>query len=322
MKKSRPSIARHLVAPVAALAATLTLPPTAAAQVRIEPDANLLVSAASPELEALFRRNGYFLIAGGVVPGGSARFFLEQNGTDQPIAASAVQPVAMADGSMALRSRGATYQVGMPPGLACPLGQFVSRDGLIAYTVPKYVDQESPANMVRAGLVRHRVAREFDGTPFVPLLKAADFGDTQPLPPALTQRISDAINKTHGIGRLVLDASMDLDAMIGSYLNSGLQVSYHVYLMPGSGRVEIGGVPLRYYWTLDNGGAAAIFSVEMYAQDWPAGSHLTNVTAPDAKPTQYDIVNFYQVAGLFQQLHESDAAGFASFVDRACGKAI
>ena len=322
MKKSRPSIARHLVAPVAALAATLTLPPTAAAQVRTESDASLLVAPASPELAALFRRNGYFLIAGGVVPGGSARFFLEQNGTDQPVAAGAVQPVAMSDGSMALRSGGATYQVGMPSGIACPLGQFVARDGLIAFTVPKYFTQDSPANMARAGLVRRRVAREFDGTPFVPLLKAADFGDTQPLPPAVTQRISDAINTAHGIGRLVLDASVDLDTMIGSYLNSGLQVTYHVYLMPGTGRVEIGGVPLRYYWKLENDGSAAIFSVEMFAQDWPAGSHLSNVTAPDAKPTQYDIVNFYQVAALFQQLHESDAAGFATFVDRACGKAV
>jgi len=322
MKKSRPSIARHLVASLAALAATLTLPPTAAAQVRVESDASLLVAPASPELAALFRRNGYFLIAGGVVPVGSASFSLEQNGTDQPMAASGVKPVAMSDGSMALRSGGAMYQVGMPPGLACPLGQFVARDGLIAYTVPKYVDQNSPANMVRAGLVRHRVAREFDGTPFIPLLKAADFGDTQPLPPALSERISDAINSAHGIGRFVLDASVDLDKLIGSYLNTGLQVTYHVYLMPGTGRVEIGGVPLRYFWKMENDGSAAVFTVEMYAQDWPAGSHLTNVTAPDAKPTQYDIVNFYQVAALFQQLHDNDAAGFATFVDRACGKAI
>ena len=322
MKKSSPSIARQLVAPVAALAATLAMPTTGAAQVRMEPDAASLVAPASPELAALFRRNGYFLIAGGVVPGGSASFFLEQNGTDQPVAASAVQPVAMADGSMALRSGGATYQVGMPSGLACPLGEFVARDGLIAYTVPKYVNPDSPANMVRAGLVRHRVAREFDGTPFVPLLKAADFGDTQPLPPTVTEQISDSINKAHGIGRLVLDASMDLDTMIGSYLNSGLQVTYHVYLMPGSGRVEIGGVPLRYFWKMENDGSAAVFTVEMYAQDWPSGTRLSNVTAPDAKPTQYDIVNFYQVAALFQQLHETDAAGFATFVDRACGKAI
>ena len=322
MKKSRSSIARHLIAPVAALAATLAVPSNASAQVRTESDAGALIAPASPELAALFRRNGYFLIAGGVVPGGSARFFLEQNGTDQPIAASAVQPVAMADGSMALRSGGATYQVGMPQGLACPLGQFVARDGLIAFTVPKYIDQNSPANMVRAGLVRRRVAREFDGTPFVPLLKAADFGDTQPLPHAVTERISDAINTAHGIGPLVLDASMDLDTLIGSYLNSGLQVTYHVYLMPSNGRVEIGGVPLRYYWKMEIDGSAAVFSVEMYAQDWPAGSHLSNVTGLDAKPTQYDIVNFYQVAALFQQLHEGDAAGFAKFVDRACGKAV
>jgi hypothetical protein len=319
MKKSRRSIARHLVGSAAALAAWCAIPSAAPAQVRTEPDAGALVTPASPELAALFQRNGYFMISGGVLPGGSARFFVEQSGTDRPMPATAVQAIAMPDGSVALRNGGATYQVGMPQGLACPLGQFVARDGLIAYTVPKYIDPDSRMMMRRAGLVRHRIAREFDGTPFEALLKAADFGDTQPLPPALEAQIAGNINTAHGIGGLVLVASEDLDTLIGSYINSGLQVTYHVYLMPGTGRVEIGGVPLRYYWKMDRDGTGAVFSVELYAQDWPAGSHLS---APGAKPTQYDIVNFFQVAGLFQQLHESDAAGFAAFVDRACGKAV
>jgi hypothetical protein len=66
---------------------------------------------------------------------------------------------------------------------------------------------------------------------------------------------------------------------------------------------------------------AGVFAVEMYAQNWPAGSHLTDWTVPGAQPTQYDIVNFYQVAGMFRQLHDADAAGFAGFVDAVCGRA-
>jgi hypothetical protein len=119
---------------------------------------------------------------------------------------------------------------------------------------------------------------------------------------------------------MVINASDDLNSMIGSYINSGMQVTYRVYLLPRTGRVEIGGVPLRYFWKMEQDGSAGVFSVEMYAQNWGAGARLTDLRAPNANPTQYDVVNFYQVAALFSQMHESNAAGFATFVNQACNK--
>ena len=301
-----------------ALASAAALP--AAAQVRSEPaPASLVNPGATPEAGTLFERSGLFMIAGGVLPQGSATFLLDQGGTPQPVPATDITPVALPDGTAALIAGGRTYHVAMPAGLACPLGEFTARDAAIAYTVPKYIDPDSRVIMMHEGLVRRSVAREFDNTPFIPLLKAADTAAAEPLPPALEQRIVAGINESNEVSNLVLQASDDVNTMVGSYLNSGLQVNYRVYLMPASNSVEIGGVPLRYFWKLDRTGAAGVFSVEIYSQSWVPGTHLS---PPGAQPTQYDVVNFYQVAALFHQLHESNRVAFNTFVDKACGKAI
>ena len=294
------------------------IPGSAAAQVRTEASPASLVNPADSDGAAgLFERNGLFMVAGGVLPAGRASFFLEEGGADTPVAAKDVQPVALADGAVGLRNAGRTYEVGMPQGLACPLGQFAARDGLIAYTVPKFIDDDAREAMMRADIVHHRIAREFDGTPFVKLLKVADFGATVPLPSPLQEQIIADVNRDNGIGKLVLTAADDSDSMIGSYINTGMQVTYHVYLMPATGKAEIGGVPLRYFWKMEPDSAGGVFSVEMYAQNWAPGTHLS---PPGAQPTQYDVVNFFQVAGLFHQLHETDAAGFGSFVNAVCAK--
>lgn len=317
MKKSLNDLAR-----AASLLAGCLTPFAVLAQVRTEAAPEGLVNpAASAEAQAIFERSGLFMVAGGVVPAGHAVFLLDEDGTNTPVPSASVHPVVLVDGAIGLRSGGATFTVGMPGGLACPLGQFVARNGMVAYTVPKYVDPDSRAAMLRAGVVRHRIAREFDGTIFEKLLKAADFGATEPLPPAVTQQIIGGINESHGITGMVIDATDDLNTMVGSYINSGMQVTYRVYLMPRTGRVEIGGVPLRYFWKMEQDRSAGVFSVEMYAQNWAPGTRLTDLAAPNARPTQYDVVNFYQVAGMFAQLHESGAAGFSAFVDQACGKA-
>lgn len=309
-------MSKYTLLSTAAAALALGAAYPAACQVRTEANPAALVNPTNTaETQMMFERSGLFMIAGGVVPGGHAAFFIG----NQPLPAADVQPIALANGAMALRAQGATYRLAMPAGLACPLGEFTVRDGVVAYTVPKYMDPHSRIEMLDSGLVHHRIAREFDSAPYAALLKAADFGATVPLPPTEAAQITGGINIANGISGLVLTASDDLDTMIGSYLNSGMQVTYHVYLMPASHNVEIGGVPLRYFWKLDSSGAAGIFSVEMYAQNWAPGTQLS---LPNAAPTQYDVVNFYQVAGLFRQLHESNPGAFMAFVDKACNKAI
>ncbi len=296
----------------------------AAAQVRTEPAAASLVTPGNArDARALFESGGMFMIAGGVLPAGHAVFLIEDGGTQRPVQAANVELTAMPDGGTALRTADATYRVDMPAGLACPLGEFTARDGMIAYTVPKYLDPGSRMALRRNGLVRHRIAQEFDNTPFETLLHAADFAQTEKLPGDMSQQIIAGINNANGINGMVLTVSDDLNTMVGSYINSGMQVTYHVYLEPRTGRVEIGGVPLRYYWKLDNTGAAGVFLVEIYAQNWGPDAHLTNLAVPNAQPTQYDVVNFYQVAALFHQLHETNPAAFDGFVQKTCGgKAI
>ena len=121
-----------------ALAAASLLAVTAQAQVRTEPrTASFVDPASAPEARLLFGRSGYVMIAGGVVLGGHASFTLERNDASSEVPAGAVRLAAAHDGSVSLNYDGAAYNVAMPAGLACPLGRFVARDGIIAYTIPK-----------------------------------------------------------------------------------------------------------------------------------------------------------------------------------------
>lgn len=302
-----------------ALAAAAILTGQANAQVRREPAVADTITTNPARIDnALFGPNGYFLIAGGVVPHGGALFAREGGGIAETISANAITPVAKPGGGMALQFGGRDYAVGAPPGLVCPLARFVQRDGLIAYTVVHYMNEASPQAIIRAGLARRRVAKEFDGTPFEPLLRAADFAATTPLPDGKAHAIAAAINESNGIGAFVLRASVESEKPVGSYINTDLQVTYKVYLMDGIQRVEVAGVPLRYYWELDTTGTPGVFSVEALAQNWGADARLSDWSAADVKPTQYDIVNFYQVAGLLRALHGANAQAFGTFVQQAC----
>jgi hypothetical protein len=292
---------------------------SAVAQVRVAPDESAYVDPDSWKLaQALFGRGGYFMIAGGVVLGGTAQLYLEQGGADRPLDPATVTPVGTVNGEIALSYAGETYRIAMPAGLACPLGKFTERGGLVAYTIPKFLDEESQRNMLRIGLRHHRIAKEFDGTAFETLLRAADFAKTRPLPPALAQKLSDGINQSNGVDGFVLKVAAGGDRVIGSLINTDAQVRYQVYLLPATHRVEVAGVPLRYYWQLEPSGDAAVFAVEEIAQDFPAGANLSNWSAPVAQPTQLDVVNFYQVSGLFRELRTSHTAAFGAAVTASC----
>ena len=296
---------------------------SAQAQVRLEPNPQAMVNPApSAPLQSLFAPSGIFLIAGGVLPTGHTSFLLDGTEGEQLLAPGSIHAEVLPSGGVALRSGDVAYKIGMPPGLACPLGKFVARDGVIAYTIIKYMDPESELAIRRAGLARRRIAHEFDGTPFEALLKAADFGDAVPLDPGIAGPIEAEINQANGLHGAIIETADDSDTMIGSYINSDFQTDYHVYLEPTTQTVEIGGVPLRYYWKLERSGAAGVFAVDIYAQDWAPGTRLTDWTRKGAKPTQYDVVNFYQVAALFRELHTTDADGFGKFVQQACDSSL
>ena len=308
---------------LALTAAVCLLACTAQAQIRTDAQYSSFIDPTTGQAtQELFGRSGLFRIAGGVVLGGSANFYLEQSGVDQPVLASAVELFGNQDGTVSLHYAGSSFHVAMLAGLACPLAKFVERDGIVAYTIPKYMDEESRAAMMRIGLRRHRVAREFDGTPFESLLRAADFAETIKLPHEMGNALSASLNNADGVDGFVIYAADESEKPIGSLINTDAQVHYHVYLMPQNHQVETSGVPLHYYWELDHTGAAGVFAVDAFAQNWAPGTHLTNLSAPGAQPTQYDIVNFYQTAGIFHQVHMSNPEQFKSFVGQTCGGSI
>jgi hypothetical protein len=302
-------------------AAVMFLSAGAAAQVRFTPDTQAYLDPSTgPAARALFAKSGLFMIAGGVVLHGSANFYLERNGARMPVSADQIVLGQAKDNVLTLTYNGTAYALETQPGLGCPLGQFTARDGFIAYTIPKFMDPDSIRAMMRAGLVHHRIAREFDGTPFEPMLRAADFADTVPLQSATARDLTRSLNNGNDMDDFLVDVSTEGRKPIGSLINTDVQVRYSVFLRQDTGKVEISGVPLRYFWELDRSGAAGVFAVDTLAQSWAPGTMLTDVTAPGAKATQYDIINFYQVAGVFRQLHESNPQRFESYVAAACSK--
>ncbi len=294
----------------------LALSATAVAQVRTQTDPIAFIDpSATPAAARLFERNGIFRIAGGVVLGGRTNFVVQNGSAAQPIADAAIQLLADGTGGAVLRYSGAEYPVRMPAGLGCPLARFVERDGLIAYTVPRFLDEDGRRELMNLGIVRHRIAHEFNNTPFEPLLHAADFAQTRPVPPAIAQPLIAALNAINGVNSLIVLASDD--DPIGSMLNADVQTRYTAYLDPARHTLEMSGVPLRYFWQYGLGETANVFSVEALAQNWPAGAGLS---APGAAPGQVDVANFYQSAGLFREMHLADGAAFALFTEKVCAK--
>ena len=287
---------------------------SARAQVRRAPAVADIAAPSAGLAQTLFGEDGYFRIAGGVVLGGRARFLVERDGVDTPVDAGAVTPVGWPGGNFALRYDGQTYPLRTQAGLACPLGRFIERDGVVAYTVPRFLDDRAREAMIRAGIAHHRIASEFVGSGFERLLHAADFGATTPLPDPVAGRLIDAMNDNTGLSGYALRASYQLAGMVGSILNTDSTTLYRAYLLPGADQVQIAGVPLRYFWAYDNG-AAGIFAVSAYAENWPAGTRLTDARVA---PSQYDVVNFYQVAGVMRQLHQDHPKVFAAAVATAC----
>jgi hypothetical protein len=261
-----------------------------------------------------FSRGGIFMIAGGVALHGKAQFIVETPTSKQTVAAASVRLGVGERGTVYLAHGNNRYTLTMHQGLACPLGQFVSRGGEIAYTVP---EDKSPIHLRQQGLVESAgawVAREFAKTEFESLLDFTDlWTDDEPLPDDLAKRLMNDVN-----GRL---SSRPRQANeVASYINSDSQVTYRVFLMQDKGRAEVAGVPLRYYWQQATDQSAIVFQITALAQNWTGQPRLTDFKAAAAEPTQYDAVLFYQAAAVFSEVRSAAPADFKAFVSMACRK--
>jgi hypothetical protein len=266
-----------------------------------------------------FGRGGFFFLAGGVVLHGQAQFYLDDGQGKRNVPAADVTFSIPKSQSVYLHYRDDKFRLQAHKRIACQLGRFVARDGLIAYTIPP----DTPDNLTEvqstrlkeAGLVEIEtgfIANEFYKTPLARLVRIADFGDTAELPDELKHSLINGINEALGSNRH-LDEDVD-----GSYLNTDHQVTYQVYLVTKSHRVEVGGVPLRYYWDWATDGSGIVSDVRAMSTDWPDGSKLSDLSDSANRLSQYDVVALYQTAGVLRQLSVSNPEQFKSVLATAC----
>lgn len=275
-----------------------------------------------------FSAGGFFAIAGGVVFQGSSTFYLESSIGRQVVPAANISLSAVPDGNVYLNVGSDAYRLEIHRGLACPLGKFIERNGTIVYTLPPatFLPQSfSKAELSRelqqfesegVALVKDEntgrimgLAKEFVRTPFLDLIEESDFGKVVPLPPNLRRTLMMNVNTGVNAG----DSESE-----GTYINSDSQVTYQVFLVAASRRVETAGVPLRFTWDYASVGAKVI-DVEALSQSWPAGTTLSDFNSRRARPTQYDIVSMFQNAAIFRQLKNSNPSAFYGFVASVCG---
>lgn len=314
MRKWRAFVANFCIL----VAAAVSVASSAAAHIRATTDYSSFVNPVSTTAFAMgyFGVGGIFSIAGGVVFDGKARFFLENGNHVQPAPINLLSLVADKNGSVQIRHKNELYNLEIHTGLACPLGTFIARGGLIAYTVPDDTSEAARQRMKSEGLegeklVNAEIAKEFAGGPFDSLLDGTDFAETVDIPDAFKRPIIDGINKVASPG-LVLGDEFD---ELGSYINTDAQVTYKVYLVAGVGRVDTEGVPFRYYWDRTKKRTALVDDITAFSQDWPSTQRLSQLPQPWS---QYDFVSLYQNAGIFREFFNADASKFRAFVADAC----
>lgn len=248
-----------------------------------------------------------FRVAGGVILDGSAAFYLEGEDSADLISPSQVT-LQIENELVFLVHDGVSFALEIHHGIACPLGEFVQRGGIIAFTIPPMSEAEDIERLVAEGIVEGGYAREFMGTPFEGLFYGMDFAAPAPLPDGLSDRIVDAVSIAAGL-------IQDSVSSIGSYVNSDQQVEYQVYLMVGSNEVEVAGAPLRYDWDWQTNGQPRI----NFVTGWSLEFEQDRVATVGAEPFgQYDYVNAAQVAGIFRELSRTNPSNFSTFVSDAC----
>jgi hypothetical protein len=298
--------------------ALLVLGVVALAQVRPYSDYSPFDPSPNNATYRTFSPGGLAGIAGGVLFQGNAKF-LREHGTSELVDTGSLVLSMGTPPAVTITFEATRYNYKLHAGMACPLGKFVNRGGEIVFTIPEDNSADAYARLKAAGVGRLATysnpvfgANEFIGTPFIPLLDKVDFADVVQLPPDLERAIADNINRTSGTGPV---------EGRGVYVNSDAQTTYSIYLVddqPGRGHVEISGVPLKYSWVQRRDGSFGVFKVEAFSQQWSGPQSLTAFQG-NSEPTQYDVVSFYQAAGMFRALQRANPTAFATFVDSACG---
>jgi hypothetical protein len=303
---------RRWVRPILSLLVVLALVFTAVSQVRRDIQISKFVNP-SRVAGVYFKKS--FRFGGGVVPRGSARFWSPTNG---PLGAKQLELVILDKAKLGngrpdydaigIRWQGEVYQLGTQDDLIYALMKFVQRESYIAYTVPVAgfdedyfkASQLVPFRNVRfpGRTLMGYVAIEFKSPRHGEFVESVDFARARKMPAANKQKIIQDINtRVKGSGKQI--------AGYGTYVNADFHVTYQVYLTTDRGRrvVDVGGLPLRYHFSVASDDTAIIRNVEVFS--FPQ----------DQFGLQDRAVMFFQTAALLRQFNQDNKPAFNRFLN-------
>ena len=306
-----------------AIVATLSLLSAGYGRIRVHEDYSRFINPDSVEpIASIFipGPGSLFRSVGGVILDGSAVFYAETSSATVPIMPSQIQ-LDVEGGDIFLNYDNNLFAIEIHQDLACPLGRFVRRGGIIAFTLPPMHELEDVMRLSNEGVVFKLMqfgyagefvvgyAREFVDTPFENLFFGMDFLDTVPLTDELSNQIIENVSTAAG---LTQDSMVNRE---GSYINSDQQVEYQVYLVVENSEVDVAGMPLKYHWDWQEDRQPRIQKVE----GWSSVFDRNRIATSDEIFGQYDYINTAQVAGIFRELSRDNPMNFSDFVDDACG---
>jgi len=271
--------------------------------------------AAIPTPRATYFRAQY-RFGGGVVPHGAAEFqpMDGKKTTARDLRLTVLDPQKLTNGrpdadAIGLTWDGNAYPLAAVDDMILPLMEFVDRGSYIAYTIPVAgFDEEyfkasklMPRPELKLDDLHGYVAQEFDTREYAKFLHDLDLRTrVQPLPADVKARIM-----ANAPGRNAAGTTP------GSYVNADFDVRYVVFLDTVGGKrvADVGGLPLRYDWSVAKGGGV-IDDVDVFV-------------FPDRKnkafwdeehfELQYKAVLFFQTAAVLRQFRQDNKDEFDRF---------
>jgi len=244
-----------------------------------------------------------FRFAGGVVPRGSAVFI---NPEGRRLSARQLELVILDKAKLSnnrpdydaigIRWNSKIYQLAAEDDLIYSLMKFIQRGSYIAFTIPVFDFDENyfRQNALLDDGAGGYIAKEFLTPSHIRLLHEIDLDtETEEMLPKEKAGIMRAINR--GSGQL---------SEIGTYVNADFHIAYQVFLANANGKnvIDVGGLPLRYSWSVRRSGTVVIDEVEVF-------------TFPEEEFSLQDrAVLFFQTAAILRQFSRDNPREFNRFL--------
>lgn len=319
-RQSRPSAGRVTVS-LGLILLLLCGQVLAGIHLEIAPNSRLAVSgeavkAANARAEA-YTGSAVVRYGGGVVPRGGAVFVLGEGPQSEKISPNALEirveiPKQLFNGSVDYDSfqivhKNKAYNLDIDDEVFCRLVPFIARDAFLLFTVPPAAKGEALKALQADGLVRCPqtllgksvyMAKEFETTNYFDFFFWVDIlSSTTKLPNDAATKILAGMKKNH------IKAEGDPE-----WVNADFHVDYLVMLRTANDKlwVDVGGVPLRYYWRLEPDSTLKVVRVEAF--EMPSNGNRDK--------DQYRAIALFQAAAILRQFKSDNPSGFAVLAKR------